>query len=79
MNTRDFLEKVFEKMSSRDRELICYRFGFDDGEGKALEETAEHFGITKERARQIEGKFLKYFGKTLTRSKKIRDWLDNSN
>lgn len=65
MNARDFLEQVFEKMSSRDRELICYKFGFDDGEGKTLEETAEHFGITKERARQIEGKFLRYFRKPI--------------
>ena len=34
------------------------RFGLDDGTPKTLEEVAEHFGITRERIRQIQEQSL---------------------
>ena len=35
------------------------RYGIDDGTQRTLEEVGKHFGVTRERIRQIEGKALK--------------------
>jgi RNA polymerase primary sigma factor len=35
------------------------RFGLDDGAPKTLEEVGEHFGVTRERIRQIQDQALK--------------------
>jgi len=37
---------------------LAMRFGLDDGRPKTLEEVAEHFGITRERIRQIQEQAL---------------------
>lgn len=46
-------------MSSRETELLRLRLGLTDGIPHTMEEVAEHFGITRERVRQIENKFLR--------------------
>ena len=46
-------------LTTRERQVIEYRFGLG-GEGlKNLDETGQKFHITRERARQIEAKALK--------------------
>jgi DNA-directed RNA polymerase sigma subunit (sigma70/sigma32) len=35
------------------------RFGLDDGRPKTLEKVGEHFGVTRERIRQIQEQALK--------------------
>lgn len=47
---KDFLHK----MSPRERKILSLRFGLKDGVKHTLRETAENFGITRERVRQIE-------------------------
>ncbi|MBN1353067.1 MAG: sigma-70 family RNA polymerase sigma factor [Candidatus Omnitrophica bacterium] len=47
---KDFLYR----MSDRERKILGLRFGLKDGVKHTLRETAEHFGITRERVRQIE-------------------------
>ncbi len=42
------------ELTSRERELLELRFGFDSGKGRTLEEVGELFGLTRERIRQIE-------------------------
>lgn len=71
-----FLERIFERMSTRDHEFIRYRFGLDDGRVKTLAETAEHFGLSRERASAIQAKFFRYCKSPLTRSKKLKDFLE---
>lgn len=59
--------------TERELELLMFRFGLEDGEPKTLEETAQKFGITRERVRQIENKLLRR-PVHLRRTKKIRDF-----
>jgi RNA polymerase primary sigma factor len=60
---KDELSKMFQKerinsllelISEREREIINLRFGLKDGFSHTLGQTAEVFGITRERVRQIE-------------------------
>ena len=39
--------------NDRERQLLAFRFGLEDGVPKTLQETAERFGISRERARHI--------------------------
>ena len=45
-------------IQERQKKIIEYRFGLDDGFTHTLEETGKMFGITRERIRQIEIKTL---------------------
>ncbi|MBI4343854.1 MAG: sigma-70 family RNA polymerase sigma factor [Candidatus Omnitrophica bacterium] len=45
---------LLAKMSERERRVLTLRYGLDDGISRTLGETAKHFGITRERVRQIE-------------------------
>jgi RNA polymerase primary sigma factor len=38
--------------------VIRIRYGFYDGIARTLQETGDHFGITRERVRQIEARAL---------------------
>lgn len=46
-------------LDERSREVILMRFGLRDGEGMTLEEIGQHFGVTRERIRQIEAKTMR--------------------
>ena len=43
-----------ERMGERERRVLSLRYGLDDGISRTLGETAQFFGITRERVRQIE-------------------------
>ena len=45
---------LLDKMNERERKILILRYGLDDGVSRTLGETAKHFGITRERVRQIE-------------------------
>ncbi len=53
---------------------MILRFGLKDGKPRTLEEVGQHFNVTRERIRQIEGKALT---KLRNRGKrdKIKDFL----
>ena len=48
------LESLLEKLSKRERRILSYRFGLEDGNLRSLAETGKMVGITRERIRQIE-------------------------
>ena len=50
---------LLEKMSKRERKILSLRFGLKDGVPNTLRDTAKHFGITRERVRQIESAAMK--------------------
>jgi RNA polymerase sigma factor (sigma-70 family) len=55
---REGFEKLFLNLSSREQQIIKFRFGFDDGIPRTLEETARIFNVTREGIRQYEEKIL---------------------
>ncbi|MCQ9206814.1 MAG: sigma-70 family RNA polymerase sigma factor [Omnitrophica bacterium] len=48
------VKDLLHRMSDRERKILGLRFGLKDGIRHTLRETSEHFGITRERVRQIE-------------------------
>ena len=52
------IERALSKLSERDSEIIRMFFGLNQPE-KSLEEIADHFGLTRERVRQIKEKIIK--------------------
>lgn len=50
---------MLEDLDERERKVILLRFGFMDGEAMTLEEVGQHFGVTRERIRQIESKAMR--------------------
>ncbi len=56
----DILMRILERLDPREREILLLRFGLRPGdEPKTLEEVGHRFGVTKERARQLEARGLK--------------------
>lgn len=62
-------------LSEREREVLEMRFGLADGQDHTLEEVGKHFGVTRERIRQIEAKALRKL-RHPTRSRQLRDYLE---
>jgi RNA polymerase sigma factor (sigma-70 family) len=49
---------VLNILRPKERRIIQLRFGFEDGEQRALSEIAELFGLSRERVRQLETRAL---------------------
>lgn len=52
--TQERIKNLLERMSKREQKILSLRFGLKDGVPHTLRDTAKHFGITRERVRQIE-------------------------
>lgn len=48
------VKELLSKMTPREKKILSLRFGLKNGITHTLNETAKHFGITRERVRQIE-------------------------
>ena len=72
---RQQLERILETLSEREGEIIKMRFGFYD-QPMTFQEISEHFGISRERVRQIEIKTMKKL-RHPSRTQSIRDYLDD--
>lgn len=51
---RQILEELLNGLSPRERLVMEKRFGLDGGDAQTFEEVGQHFGVTRERIRQIE-------------------------
>lgn len=60
------VRKILETLDDREREVMTRRFGLDHHDPHTLEEVAQHFKVTRERIRQIEGVVLKKIRAQLT-------------
>ncbi len=58
------LAALMGSLTAREQEVLALRYGLHDGKIRTLEEVGAHFGVTRERIRQIEGKALSKLKKT---------------
>ena len=66
---------MLEDLTDREKQVLRFRFGLEDGHPYTLEEVGRRFGVTRERIRQIEAKALRKL-RHPSRSKKLRDFID---
>jgi RNA polymerase primary sigma factor len=52
------IDRLLRSLSQREEQIIRIRYGFFDGVARTLAQTGEHFGITRERVRQIEARAI---------------------
>ena len=50
--------ELLARLDSREREILCLRYGLDRGEPRTLAEVAAKFGVSRERIRHIESKAI---------------------
>lgn len=53
-NLRGEVDGLIALLDSREKRIISQRFGLDGGKPKTLEDVGKHFGITRERIRQLQ-------------------------
>jgi len=70
------VNEVVELLPTREKQIIKYRYGLDDGNKHTLEETARVFGVSGERMRQIEAQALSRLRHPAIR-RKIRDYVND--
>jgi RNA polymerase primary sigma factor len=61
----DLLRELVDRLDQRERRILRYRFGLDGGTERTLEEVGEHFGVTRERIRQLQNGALAKLRKML--------------
>jgi len=54
----ELLQEVLETLSERERNILTMRYGLDGESPKTLEEVGAHYGLTRERIRQIQEEAL---------------------
>ena len=72
---REQLDEVLETLTLREKKVLELRFGLEDDRSRTLEEVGQHFGVTRERIRQIEAKALRKL-RHPSRSKRLKDFLE---
>ena len=55
---KERIHEVLRSLAPREREVIELRYGLKDGTPRTLDDVAKHYGITRERIRQIEARGL---------------------
>lgn len=62
VSREDMLRRVIEndeRIRGREKEVLCYRVGLNGNVPHTMEETAEAFGVTRERIRALENKVIR--------------------
>jgi len=60
------IREFVDRLDAREQTILRYRFGLDGGGEKTLEEVGLHFGVTRERIRQIQNAAMA----------KLRHWIE---
>ena len=69
------IEEMLSALSEREREVLHFRFGLEDGHSYTLEEVGKKFNVTRERIRQIEAKALRRL-RHPRRASGLRDYIE---
>jgi RNA polymerase primary sigma factor len=75
---RDDLATALQVLPPREREIITLRYGLRDGTPLTLEQTGRHFGLTRERVRQLEAKAFALL-RDSPEMRSLLDYLENGN
>jgi RNA polymerase primary sigma factor len=67
------LADLLDALPPRQRKVLVLRFGLDDNQPRTLEEVAKAFGVTRERARQLELKALSKL-RRLSQKRSLKDF-----
>ncbi len=67
--------RLCKSITEREKRMIQMRFGLIDGRTRTLEEAGREFNVTRERARQMEGKALAKL-RHPSRSRKLKEYLE---
>jgi RNA polymerase primary sigma factor len=72
---REEVERLLERLTSRERQVIEGRFGLGSEEPKTLEEVGRRLKLSRERVRQIEER-AKQKLRTMARSRQLKEFLN---
>ena len=72
-----FIEKLFNILSTKEKEILMKRYGIDEETPKSLEEVGREYSVSKERIRQIEMRAMRKL-KYLCRLKWLREFIRES-
>lgn len=56
---KEEIRKAINRLPKRERDILSFRFGFEDGKAKTLQEASREFCVTTTRIMQLESKALK--------------------
>jgi len=70
-NLRNEMDGLLGVLDDREKKIISQRFGLDGGKPKTLEDVAKHFGITRERIRQLQNIALAKLRRALTKKEEL--------
>lgn len=73
---QEYIALALEELNDRERQVLVMRFGLDDGKVRTLEEVGTHFGVTRERVRQLETKALAKL-RLPARNRELQGFLDS--
>ncbi len=74
---KDKIRDVLSTLDPRERKVLEFRFGLEDGKPRTLEEVGKEFDVTRERIRQIEAKALRRL-RHPSRAKRLKGFLRSS-
>jgi len=70
---RNEMDGLLDVLDDREKKIICQCFGLDGGKPKTLEDVAKHFGITRERIRQLQNIALAKLRRALAKKEDVAE------